>query len=60
VRRIQDLQRPIAQLARLSDQLSATALSDDQRAMAGGIAAQVTTVGGILDDLLRLMRSGKT
>ena len=60
VRRIQDLHRPIAQLVRQCDQLLTTELSDDQRAMVGGIAAQVATVREILDDLPRPIRSGKT
>ena len=60
VRRIQDLHRPIAELARQCDQLLTTEVSDDQRAMVGGIAAQVATVREILDDLPRPIRSGKT
>ena len=60
VRRIQDLHPPIAQLVRQCDQLLTTELSDDQRAMVGGIAAQVATVREILDDLPRPIRSGKT
>jgi hypothetical protein len=60
VRRIQDLHRPIAELARQCDQLSTTEVSDDQRAMVGGIAAQVATVREILDDLPRPIRAGKT
>lgn len=59
VRQIQDLHRPVAQLARQCDQLLTTELSDDQRAMVGGIAAQVTAVRGILDDLPRAPRSGR-
>jgi hypothetical protein len=60
VRRIQDLQRPIAQLARLSDQLSATALSDNHRALVSGITDQVKALRRVIDDLPRPMRSGKT
>jgi hypothetical protein len=53
VRRIQDLHRPLTQLTRLVDQLSATELNESQRATMAGIAAQVRALRQVVDGLPR-------
>lgn len=59
VRRIQDLHRPLAQLARLADQLSATELDASQRATIAAITDQVKALRQVVDDLPRPSRTGK-
>ena len=59
VQRIQDLHRPIAQLSRLSDQLSTTALNDEQRATIAAITTQVNAIRRVVDDLPQALRGGK-
>jgi hypothetical protein len=59
VRRIEDLHRPLAELSRLSDQLSKGALSDDQRATLADVTAQVNALRRVVDDLPRPPRGEK-